>query len=394
MQVFSYFLKTVRNHLPVLSIYAVAFLAISIYLTSTLKSGEETMFQAASLTIGVKDEDDSEASLALVKFLEQRHHVTPVSADPEKNYDDLFYRYVDYILTIPKGFEAQLMSSPGSGSLLSGQALPSSSGAVFVDSQISEFLTALKMQLASGGDITAAVGGTQKIFAGLPGVQTLKVAADASSGTLPIWYFFRYLPYVLINLMVLGLGTVLAGVKEEGFMTRLHVSPLRPGAFRLRMISAGVLYALLVWGIFFAASQILYPGQISGRAFFCSAANTLAFTLVSLSIAVFASSLARGSRRSRTAVINMFSNTFSLAMSFFCGVFVPLEYLGDGVKKVAHFLPAYWYVRLNSALEEGSSAALSGGIMSFVFRCIFLQLVFAALFLILAVFTDRRQAAG
>ena len=90
----------------------------------------------------------------------------------------------------------------------------------------------------------------------------------------------------------------------------------------------------------------------------------------------------------------MFSNTFSLAMSFFCGVFVPLEYLGDGVKKVAHFLPAYWYVRLNSALEEGSSAALSGGIMSFVFRCIFLQLVFAALFLILAVFTDRRQAAG
>lgn len=40
----------------------------------------------------------------------------------------------------------------------------------------------------------------------------------------------------------------------------------------------------------------------------------------------------------------MISNVIALGMSFLCGVFVPLEYLGEGLIKAAHFLPAYWYI--------------------------------------------------
>ena len=37
-------------------------------------------------------------------------------------------------------------------------------------------------------------------------------------------------------------------------------------------------------------------------------------------------------------------------MSFICGVFVPHDMLGEGVLKVAKFLPAYWYEKANNML--------------------------------------------
>ena len=43
-------------------------------------------------------------------------------------------------------------------------------------------------------------------------------------------------------------------------------------------------------------------------------------------------------------------NTISLGMCFLCEVFVPMELIGDNVKIVAQFLPAYWYETANNLL--------------------------------------------
>ena len=40
----------------------------------------------------------------------------------------------------------------------------------------------------------------------------------------------------------------------------------------------------------------------------------------------------------------MVSNVLALGMSFLTGVFVPLEFLGEGIIRFAHFLPSYWYI--------------------------------------------------
>ena len=41
-------------------------------------------------------------------------------------------------------------------------------------------------------------------------------------------------------------------------------------------------------------------------------------------------------------------------MSFLCGVFVPLDIMGKGVKTVAHFLPVYWYEISNNLLNNSA----------------------------------------
>lgn len=413
MRVFKLFFITVRNNLPVLAIYLVAFLAISVVQTNSLSSGESDMFQATSLNVGIIDKDRSDASRALTDFLSGRHNVRDVADDPEKNYDDLFYRYEDYILTIPEGFEEELAKQAGKA-ILGGQALPSSSASIFINTQIDEYLGAVTLRLSLGKDMKAALKGAADALAGLPRVKTLDMSrsgaspetessgqtedgrasdAEVVSSDDPVWYYFRYLPYILINLLILGIGAVLTALKDEEFERRVRISSMNMKVYRRQIVLACSVYGALVWAIFFAFGQLLYPGQMSGGQLLFSALNSLVFTFVSLSIAVLASSLTRGSKRAKASILNMVSNTVSLAMSFFCGIFIPLQYLGKGVKTVAHFLPAFWYIELNQAISSKTADfAKSGLSASFVSKCLLLQLLFSGVFLLIAGIIERRRS--
>lgn len=69
-------------------------------------------------------------------------------------------------------------------------------------------------------------------------------------------------------------------------------------------------------------------------------------------------------------------NTIPLGMCFLCGVFVPMELIGDNVKKVARFLPAYWYEVINNLLS--THAHLTKAMHTTLLEGYAIQLVFAA----------------
>ena len=57
--------------------------------------------------------------------------------------------------------------------------------------------------------------------------------------------------------------------------------------------------------------------------------------------------------------LSMIANVASLGLCFLSGIFVPQYLLGKGVLAVAHFLPTYWYIRLNSMLGGISDEILT-----------------------------------
>ena len=67
--------------------------------------------------------------------------------------------------------------------------------------------------------------------------------------------------------------------------------------------------------------------------------NMLSFLVVSLGLVFLL-----GQTVKKQEALSMISNVVALGMSFLGGIFVPLELLGDGIVKVAHFLPSYWYI--------------------------------------------------
>ncbi len=114
--------------------------------------------------------------------------------------------------------------------------------------------------------------------------------------------------------------------------------------------------------------------------------NTLCFMVVTLGIVFLIGQMVK-----KVPALNMISNIIALGMSFLCGIFVPLEYLGEGLVKVAHFLPAYWYI--TSAVEIDSYTA--GKELGELWQGLGIQLLFGVAFVCAGLaYSKAKVAAG
>ena len=92
MQIYKTFLKMLIRNLPSGLLYLGIFVGIA-------------TFTSSKLNVAIIDDDNSELSKSLVDYISSCHNIVSINDNKEKWADDLFYRTVDYILVINKGFE-------------------------------------------------------------------------------------------------------------------------------------------------------------------------------------------------------------------------------------------------------------------------------------------------
>ena len=101
--------------------------------------------------------------------------------------------------------------------------------------------------------------------------------------------FFQYMPYILISVMIYSLCTVLMAISKKDVSFRTACSSLSPRSSTLQIFGASAIYVAVIWLIFMIAALFMYGGIFEGRAWF-AVLNSLIFTLVAASIAIFISS--------------------------------------------------------------------------------------------------------
>ena len=111
--------------------------------------------------------------------------------------------------------------------------------------------------------------------------------------------------------------------------------------------------------------------------------NSLTLLLVGLAL-----SFLLGTFITKEDILPALVNVVTLGMSFLCGVFVPLDIMGKGVKTVAHFLPVYWYAISNNLLNN--SAVLTQAQRQLLYRNYGIQLLFAAAIFCIALVVSKR----
>lgn len=128
----------------------------------------------------------------------------------------------------------------------------------------------------------------------------------------------------------------------------------------------------MIWGICIFIQIILYQGGIfTSKNAGIYLANSLACILAALSLGFISGMLANN-----PGALNGINNVFSLGLCFLGGIFVPLEMLGEGVEKVAQFLPTYWYSVINGIL--GDYEQISGEMMGQIQKGLVIQILFSA----------------
>ncbi len=388
MQLFKAFCKIGKRRITTIGIYFVIYAVITIILSVTAKDNLNVNFQSKELSVCVIDEDNSKASKALTSYLGSIHHLVDLENDPEVLQEHLYYRDINYVLTISKGFEEKLLAGEKEG-FVTNVKVPGSSAGYFADQQVTEYIQALQLYLTGGFSIDEAIEKVSASFANAGEVEAVVFEKETAEGRKEVFYFYQYLPYIFILLLFAGLAPIIMIFQEKDMQNRINCSAQKLLSRNLELALGCGAYSIGMWFLFMILGTLVYRGSMfTGNALYAML-NSFVFLLISIAMTLFLSCFDLGVNVMN--VVNIVANLFGLGMSFLGGVFVPQNMLSDKVLAFSRFLPTYWYVRANNMLAGFSSESFD---MHLYWNAIGIQLLFAltAFALTLVASKLKRQA--
>lgn len=356
MQVFNTFFKIAKKHLVSCLVYLLVFTILLVMLTmSSSSEPATTAFEEASLNICIIDEDESIASAALTKYLTSIHQlVTLPSTDRETKQDSLYYGKIDYVLTIPSGFEKMLTKGNADGLIESSKRQDSADG-YFVDQQINQYVRTLSIYLTGGSTMEEAIEKTTSSIDSTPEVTLLNATKTENANAVKCYQFFRYLPYILLSMLIVGMAPILIVFHKKDLKNRMQCSALSINKINIQLSLSCLIYSVIAWMILLVAAVFIsgFEMVFSYNGILCIL-NSLVFLFVSVAITLCITLFSPNDN-----ILNMIANVLGLGMSFLCGIFVPQYLLSDTVISISRFLPVYWYVRINNMLSGASGERFS-----------------------------------
>lgn len=353
MQVFKVFFQILFKQKGQIFMYLGIFFGIALLTSSQGQDTENMSFEPSSYQFAVFDEDQSVVSKGLIHYLEKDNERVEIKDSKESIQDELYNRNIYCVLRIPKRFGESLRDG-GKIQKIDISSVPGTIYKQTFESLASQYITILRGCLMGGYTDEEAVKRVQEIA---KKEISVKVKESGSTEHSYLYFFFAYVPYILLSLCIVGIAPVLVVFHKKDVRDRILCASYSLTKTNRELI-LGTLAAGLVFGIlFFICAIIGSGGDVLSMKGLLFGLNTFAFLFVALSIVFLMGQLLK-----KTSSISMASNVCALGMSFLTGVFVPLEYLGDGIISLAHFLPSYWYILgvrlIDSGLEKGGFSQL------------------------------------
>jgi len=373
MQIFKAFFKTVKRQSASLSIYFIIFLFLTIFLTSNGQSQQDTTYKTTKVKIAVIDRDNTVLSKSLYNYIDNNHTIVNIKDDKETMSDELFYENVEYIVIINQGFQDKIKAG-NSENVIESVKVPQSVSGQFVDNQINQYLSTLNVYVSSGysvQDASKLALDTSAISAQV----SLHKTSNASTVRSSTYYFFSYVPYILICVLTLGLGSILITFRKYDLNSRIQCSALSISKKNISLTLSSLLFSFACWALFIVMAAVMYNTDFFNIKGLLYACNSFIFLLIAMSIVYVISYFVES-----TSILSMISNVLGLGLSFLGGIFVPLEFMSNGVVAFAKFLPTYWYVKSNQIIDTytGTSEQISTFLSYIGIEFIFALAIFSA----------------
>jgi len=352
MQVFKVVLKTIRKNLNVLSIYLFVFVGFLILMTSMQTSvGSSVFYEVRSDVMIINRDSGNIIADSFAEFMKKASDpVAPVDTE-EEMLDALFNEEADYILVIPEGFSEDFLSGTHKVQLEQ-QSVAGSRSAVWVDMKIRKYMDLLRLysELTDvDPDDSIAIAELSSKVETQMNKETKVIyptgAQKVRESSVP--YFFKFMGYALMAITILGVGTILKLFTDRDFKNRLRCSPQKTSSVNLQLVLGNFCFAFTACAIMilvclsFGLKEGLQPWV------WIMVLNAFVFMISTLCLSVVIGLVVKSEN-----VRSLIANVVALGSSFLSGIFVPIEFQSETVRKIAGFLPAFWYVK---AVEEAKN---------------------------------------
>jgi len=207
--------------------------------------------------------------------------------------------------------------------------------------------------------------------------------ALASSNSFNVDYF-NVLGFVIIASLITGVSVVMFSFHGLDIRRRHTASPITIRNMNFQLILANLVYALSLLLLYVVFGYLQNENRIVNTNTWLTWINAVVFTVTCLSISYLVG-ITVNSRKTVQAI----STALSLGLAFLSGMFVPQQYLGDTVLKIASFTPSFWYVKANNTI--GNITTFHWSDIGQIIGYMAIQLGFAIAIISIALVVSKRK---
>ena len=384
MKAFKTCLLIARNRVGTLITFIMVFIGISIFSSQMQGDTMEAAFQGEAVPFTLVNRDaESPVIQGLRKYLQSLSPEVQLEDDDYTLQNALYYGETQFIVIVPEGFSENWPQQSVQVS-----TRPDTWQAYYMNALLDSYFNQVKLQLSlhpaePEKAVEAALSSLQQEVQ----VEKQRFGAGLEVGE-GYQVYFRMVGYALIMLIYQFISSVQMVFGKKELRMRHGSSPLSQRRLTLEIVFYGALISLVVCAILLGIAFTMYGDYLAAGGWkYCAllAVNVLSFMLVAITLAILCSQFTTSD-----VVQAIISNFVSLALSFLGGLFVPLEFLSEGMLKIARFLPTYWYANTFDTINHLTS--YSAQALEPVLQGLLLQLGFAAMFFCLSLVVSKYKS--
>lgn len=377
MKVFKYYFKIAKARIP--SIISYLFICLTaIILIVSVSRKEGNVFKASRHKLYVVDLDKSNLSTSYINYLKRTNKITIKKEYNASLRDDLFYMLVDGIIVIPKNFENDYLKKldvkPEKYTLGSNDFYPTDN---YIENN---YFNVLNSYLQSGIDLNSSL----KLIEDYKADDDTKLLLTNGNMKETAAVYFNMAFYSLIASLIIIINILSKSFFSDSLKRNL-VSPLEQKKFNFIINLGHYVLGLLIMTIYFLPSFFFFPKVVLSKIGLLYFTNFVLFTLIITTLSIMISSLIKHN----IAAGGGASTTISLFLAFISGLFVPQEFLPNGLLNFSKIFPVYWAAHLNNSIS--TFVKLESRELIIFRNDIFVMLLFFIIyFLILLLFPKKK----
>lgn len=312
----------------------------------------------------INEDEDTGITKDFIKYIESKTVLMDKYSIDEID-DALFYRDINYIIYIKKGFREDILNNKTPKIEIKSTGDYQASLADMIVKKYLSVLNVYKGYSLSEEEII------DKVNEALAEEVSVEVTSKLDTYSLSkITSYFNFMNYSLLAGLVFVISIILNSFKNKNINKRTVISSMNYKVFNRYLTLSNLLLALVLWVLYIILSFLLLGDVMFSMHALVCIVNSFIFMIVALVVAVLIGNVVNNKN-----AINGIVNVIALGSSFLCGAFVPVEFMPESVVKLSKILPSYYYINSNEivkTLEEVNLNTLEPVIKNMVIMVIFI----------------------
>lgn len=382
MTVFKTFLKILNKNKAIIILYTAFLIGFGGFNMQT--SDQSTDFVASKPDIMIINHDKEEGiTKDFIKYITDNSNIVELKNDEEAINDGLFYRDVNYVIYIPENYNEDFMNGKNPEIDIKSTGDYQSSFAEMLLSRYVKVANIYQKSIKDEDELIHKINETLSLETEVTITSKLDTASLSKAA-----FYYNFASYSILACLVYVICLILSSFKEQKIQKRTIISSTDYKKHNRQLLLSNGLFSVILWGVYVGLSFVLLGDVMFSSQGLIFLLNSFVFTMCATTIALLIGNLV-----SNKNAINGIVNVIALGSSFLCGAFVPMEWLPEGVLKVAHILPSYYYISTNEALKTLEVVNLET--MKPMITNMVVILVFAIVFVILTnIISKKKQKIG